>query len=382
LSVDESGTDEVVRSLFKVTDEFIMEDGAHEYTVVYDDEGSRRAFKTLCERLRPLGYLPRVSGTKERALLTVTKNPATGVQGAARRSPIFLVLLSLVSIVATGWVVGDIYAVVLGASPVLSAVTFVAGVTAVLLAHEVVQRLVARRQGRLSTIPFYIPNLPLFAPYAVLYFLPAFGSISSLRSPTLDKDSLFDFYLFPAVAGAAVAIVVALFGSSTAVVLTHVQYLATFSSGSVTTLSTNPSLLQLGAIFLVGAAGLSPSIPAGGVTLFSPLEIAAWVGLLISFVSLMPAALFDGGRMATLALGGRGSRITTLVTGLLLLAIDLPNYWGALFLIFLSAAIRPSNETLDSISAISRSRKLLFLGVIALALLCIPIPQSFLNIPL
>ena len=51
-------------------------------------------------------------------------------------------------------------------------------------------------------------------------------------------------------------------------------------------------------------------------------------------------------------------------------------------MIFLLAAIQPSNETLDSISGISRSRKLLFVGAMVLVLLCAPVPQSFLTYPI
>ena len=97
---------------------------------------------------------------------------------------------------------------------------------------------------------------------------------------------------------------------------------------------------------------------------------------------MLPAALFDGGRMATLALGVRGSRITTMVTGFILVAFDVPNYWVVFLMIFLLAAIQPTNETLDSLSDLSRSRKLLFLAAMVLMLLCAPIPQNFLTYPL
>jgi hypothetical protein len=51
-------------------------------------------------------------------------------------------------------------------------------------------------------------------------------------------------------------------------------------------------------------------------------------------------------------------------------------------MIFLLAAIQPTNETLDSLSDLSRSRKLLFLAGMVLMLLCAPIPQNFLTYPL
>ena len=70
-----------------------------------------------------------------------------------------------------------------------------------------------------------------------------------------------------------------------------------------------------------------------------------------------------------------------MVTAFLLVIVDVPNYWVLFLLIFLLAAVQPSNETLDSVTAISRSRKFLFVVAMLLVLLCIPIPQSILTFP-
>jgi len=261
---------------------------------------------------------------------------------------------------------------VAGGDVLLIGASFVLAVTAVLIARDVAQRFVARRRGKVSSLQYYLPNIPLFVSLPVLYFLPTFGSITFLRSPTIDRDSLFDFYFVGAVVGVAVAFAVALIGAPDAVV---------YAVGQPGTLNSSPSVLQTLALTL-GGNSLTAAVPSGEVALFSPVEIAAWVGFLISFFSLIPAALLDGGRMATLVLGERGSRITTMVTAFLLVAIDVPNYWVLFLIIFLLAAIQPSNETLDSVSGISRSRKLLFLVALLLVGLCIPIPQTFLTRPI
>ena len=369
----------IVRSLFTVRDVFDRGEGSKEYLIAYD-QTSKDAFRTLYGRVKPLGFTPRLFGTREDASLTViTGEPLTP---PPPRTPVFLSLLSIVAIVAAGWLMGDIYAQVEGGEPLLMGASFVVGVVAVMLGKDLVQRLVVRRRGGVSTIPYYLPNIPFFIALPVLYFLPTFGAITFVRSPTIDKDSLFDCYFVAPVVGVVIAIAVALVAATTAVTLTHTQYLAVFGSGNLGTLSNNPSLLQSAAISVSDYLNLSPPVPPGGVSLFSPLEIAAWVGFLLSFFSLLPAALFDGGRMATLALGVRGSRITTMVTGFLLVAIDVPNYWVIFLMIFLLAAIQPSNETLDSISGISRSRKILFVGSVVLLLLCAPVPQTFLTIPI
>ncbi len=366
-----SSTGEVeslVRSSFAVKDSFARDDSSTEYSVVYDS-GSRAAFRSLYAKLTPIGYTPRLTGTTDNASLLISPNPEPP---STARTPIFLLLLSIVAIVATGWAVGIIYNQVDGASIVFTGAVFVLGVTAVLLARDLSRRLLSRRRGEVSALQYYLPNIPLFVSLPVLYFLPTFGSITFTRLPSIDRDSLFDFYFVGAVAGVAIAMAVALIGAPNAVVY------VTATSG---TLSSNPSVLQTLALQL-GGNGLTTATPVGDVAVLSPVEIAAWIGFIISFFSLVPAALLDGGRMSTLVLGERGSRITTMVTAFLLVAIDVPNYWVMFLLIFLLAAIQPSNETLDSISGISRSRKILFLVAMGLVLVCIPVPQTFLTRPI
>jgi len=358
----------LVRSSFTVKDNFARDDGSTEYSVVYDDR-SKVVFRALREKLLPLGLTPHLSGSRDDAILIVSKDPSP--PKATARTPVFLMLLSVAAIIATGWGVGLIYTQAVGGNVLLIGASFVLAVTAVLLARDLAQRYVARRRGRVTSLQYYLPNIPLFVSLPVLYFLPTFGSITFLRSPMIDRDSLFDFYFVGAVAAVLVALAVAFIGAPNAVV---------FAAGQPGTLSSNPSVLQTLALTL-GGNSLTAVTPSGDVALFSPVELAAWIGFLIAFFSLVPAALLDGGRMSTLVLGERGSRITTMVTAFLLVAIDVPNYWVLFLLIFLLAAVQPSNETLDSITRISRSRMLLFALAMVLVLVCIPIPQTFLTRP-
>ncbi len=375
----ETDVEPIVRSLFTVKDAFDRGEGSKEYSVVYDAK-SKDAFKTLYGKVSRLGFTPRLFGTPDDASLTVIKGQVTVTPQP--RTPIFLSLLSILAIIAAGWLLGDIYTQVEGGNPLLIGASFVAGVAVVILSKDLVQRFFVRRRGGVSTIPYYLPNIPFFIALPVLYFLPTFGAITFVRSPTVDRDSLFDCYFFAPMVGIAIALAVALVGATTSISLTHAQYVSIFGSGNLGTLSTNPSLLQSAAISLSGYLNLSPQVPPGGVSIFSPLEVAAWIGFLLCFFTLLPAALFDGGRMATLALGVRGSRATTMLTGFLLVATDVPNYWVIFLMIFLLAAIQPTNETLDSLSTISRSRKLMFLAAMVLVLLCAPVPQNFLTYPI
>jgi hypothetical protein len=375
---DNTEVDAIVRSLFKVNDAYAIEGGAGEYSVAYD-EGSRAAFRTLYEKVIPLGYTPHISGTKDEASLSVLKTDA--VKAARPMASVLLLLLSIVAIVGAGAALGLSYSHYFGGSALSDCASFVVGVVVVLMARELVQRYFARKAGGLSTTRYYLPNIPVFLALPILYFLPTFGALTFVRSPAYDRDSLFDLYFWGSVAAVAVTMVVALVGVSSTIVLTQAQYVSLFGTG-VGVLSHPASVLQNLAADVMAALNLAPSVPSGGYAFLSPLSTAAWVGFLLCLFGLMPAALFDGGRLATLILGTRGSRITTLVTAFALVSIDSPNYWVVFLLIFLLAAVQISNETLDSVSGISRSRKVLFILAMVLVFLCFPIPQTFFTFPI
>ena len=378
MSAINADVDTAVRSLFSVKDYFVAEEGAAEYSVVYGEKSAPNFLKLL-EALNGSDYSAQLYGDPERATLVVVKNPPPPTPQLKVRlsTPAFLFLLALLSVLVTGYVVAAIFPQVSpGSSSLEMGVGFVAALAALFAARYLAQRYAAGR-GRFSFLAYYLPNVPLFIALPTMYFLPTFGAVSFPTSPPANKNKLFDFYLVGAVAMLVVALVVSFLGAGTSVVLTHAQVTALSSGNQTATIQTNPSILQGGAISLSQNLGMLGQVPAGGTLIFSPIEIAAWLGLLLAFFNLMPAALFDGGRMGRLALGDRWIRATTIVSALFLLLTDLPDYWVAFLLVFLMAAFPVQGETLDSISGLSSSRKAVFAIMVALGVLCVPVPQAF-----
>ncbi len=375
--------DAAVRSLFSVKDYFVTEEGAAEYKVVYDAKSGQNFLKLL-EELRKPDYSAQLYGDRENATLVVIKNPAPVKRPPAitLSTPTFLFLLAILSVLVTGYVVALIFPQVApGASTLEMATGFVVALAVVFAVRYFAQRL-ASEKGHFSFFSYYIPNLPIFIPLPTMYFLPTFGSVSFPGTAPANKDKLFDFYLIGAIAMLVVAVVVSFLAAGTSAVLTQAQYSALISANQTSTIQTNPSILQQGTLSLAQSLGMMPQIPPGGTLIFSPIEIAAWLGLLLAFFNLMPAGLFDGGRMARLAMGERGRRSATWVAGILLLLTDLPNYWVVFLLVFLMAAFQVQGETLDSITGLSASRRLAFVLVVVIGLLCVPVPQSFATFPL
>jgi hypothetical protein len=383
LSAINADVDAAVKSLFTVKDYFVAEEGAAEYSVVYE-ERSGPNFLKLLEALKGPDYSAQLYGDPDRATLVVVKNPPPPAPQLRVRlsTPAFLFLLTLLSVLVTGYVLAIIFPQVApGSSSLEMGAGFVAALGAVFAARYLAQRYAAGR-GRFPFLSYYLPNVPIFIALPTMYFLPTFGAVSFPGSPPANKNKLFDFYLVGAVAMLIVAVVVSLLGAGTSVVLTQAQAAALSSGNQTATIQTNPSLFQAGAISLAQRLGALGQVPTGGTLVFSPVEIAAWLALLLAFFNLLPAALFDGGRMGRLAIGERGIRVTTIVSGLFLLLTDLPDYWVVFLLVFLMAAFPVQGETLDSISGLSRSRKLVFALAVLVGLLCVPVPQTFATLPL
>mgnify|MGYP006427656373 FL=1 len=61
-----------------------------------------------------------------------------------------------------------------------------------------------------------------------------------------------------------------------------------------------------------------------------------------------------------------------------MVVLVLLNYWLMALLILFMSSRNPSASPLDDVSPLSRNRKLAYLGIIVLAVLCAPLPTGFL----
>jgi membrane-associated protease RseP (regulator of RpoE activity) len=100
---------------------------------------------------------------------------------------------------------------------------------------------------------------------------------------------------------------------------------------------------------------------------------AAWLGFLITFLNLLPAWQLDGGHLARVILGKKWHKVATYASmGILVLL----NYWMMAILILILSSRSKDTRPLDDVSPLSRNRKIMYVGVIILAILCAPLPSS------
>lgn len=185
---------------------------------------------------------------------------------------------------------------------------------AVLLAHESGHYVLARRYRVDTSPPFFVPFPP---DYSVLGTM---GAFIRLRSPILDRRTLFDIGVAGPIAGLIVAIPVLVIGL--------------LMSGSVLTVAPHPCAHQLlvvaGEPYLLGdsllMAVLRALVTPAGVVRLHPVAIAGWVGILVTMLNLLPLAQLDGGHV-TYALFGPAQTWAARALWVLLLLLGF-SWWG------------------------------------------------------
>ncbi len=197
-----------------------------------------------------------------------------------------------------------------------------AGILAVLAAHEIGHRLLARRhQVRLSP-PFFLPTLQI----------GSFGAVTRFESLVPNRKVLFDVAASGPAAGGILSLLMLVVG----LLLSHkgslFQVPAEFFQGSI--------LVGTLARVVLGSAVHGPMVDV------HPLTVIGWLGLVITALNLMPAGQLDGGRIVQAIYGRKTAGQTTVATLIVLAIASLANplalYW-AIVIVFLQRDLeRPS----------------------------------------
>jgi membrane-associated protease RseP (regulator of RpoE activity) len=164
-------------------------------------------------------------------------------------------------------------------------VSFATALLSILLAHEMGHYLACRYYGVSATLPFFIPAPPLF-------LAGTFGAFIRIRSPIPSRRALFDIGLAGPLAGFVVALPMSLIG-----VLTLQSPLS--HEGPI--IFNDPLLFRL----LARAVGVTLDTNSP----FNPYYMAAWIGLLVTSLNLMPVGQLDGGHGTFAVFGPRAHRV-------------------------------------------------------------------------
>ncbi|HYG81430.1 MAG TPA: site-2 protease family protein [Pyrinomonadaceae bacterium] len=239
---------------------------------------------------------------------------------------------------------------------------FSGALLSILAAHEAGHYVACRRYGVDATLPFFIPAPPLF-------LAGTFGAFIKIKSPIPSRRALFDIGVAGPLAGFLVALPVAVAGILTAQPAPPLAV----APGEGAIIFGDPLLMQL----IARAFGSDLSIQ------INPFYFAAWIGLLVTSLNLMPVGQLDGGH-ATYALFGRrlhawvGRAAFVLMTTLAVLGW----FWhsspsGFLYAVLLAVILRVRHpQVLDEAEPVGGARTIvaaLTLAVFVLSFLPFPI---------
>jgi len=274
---------------------------------------------------------------------------------------------------------------VLAAAPaaLVEGLRFSAALLAILLVHEMGHWLLARRHGVDASLPYFIP-----VPFGV----GTLGAVIRMRSAMPTRAAAIDIGAAGPLAGFALAIPILLWG------LAHSDVVA---APAAATAQSSPALLAilwriahgLPAVppdqgFLVfgesllfrGAEWLAlGTLPAGADVHIHPVGFAAWVGLLVTSLNLVPVGQLDGGHVAYALVGGKRARAVGRAASGLLLAAGLALSWSWLVWWALTRWLVGLGHppALDERPLDGRRRALAWLCLLVLALTFVPVPVSF-----
>ncbi len=167
----------------------------------------------------------------------------------------------------------------------------------ILLAHELSHYFVARRYGSPVSLPFFIP-MPLS-------LTGTMGAVIVQKAPMRNRKALFDIGIAGPLGGLIVAIPLLILGLA-------LSDVGPPPPGVETAYQEGNSLLYLGIKYLM----FGKILPSNGEDVWlHSVAFAAWVGLLITMINLIPVGQLDGGHVSYALLGHRAWTLGYLAIG-------------------------------------------------------------------
>ncbi len=320
-------------------------------------------FEKVLQELEGKGYWAALKKDGERVLLYVF--PAAEVKPDNPKIGITLFLLTVLSTLWAGYVLALSYIASLDEfglpgyrNPYVIALSFSLSILGILGTHEMGHKIAATLHGVKSTYPYFIPFPNI---------LGTLGAVIRVKSPIPTRKAAIDLGVSGPIAGILVAIPVTIVGLRLSAVVPQ----------SIVPHTGNEFYMGSNLLFMLLEKLALGSAASGDVMVFlHPVAMAGWVGILVTFLNLIPAAQLDGGHVARTFMSARNHEYLTLALGfgLLFLSYFWVGWllWGILVL-FMGKAGNPG--ALDEVSPIPASRKLLaLLALLLFVVSATPVP--------
>jgi membrane-associated protease RseP (regulator of RpoE activity) len=241
-------------------------------------------------------------------------------------------------------------------------------VLSILMAHEMGHYIACRWYGVRATLPYFIP--------APIWPVGTFGAFIKIKSPIPSRRALFDIGIAGPLAGFVFAIPAALIAHYFA----EPAAPADMSDGSI--IINSPLLFK----FFEHLFHLQPNnlflVPPGSQ--MNPIWWAAWIGVFMTSLNLLPVGQLDGGHVTYAALGRRGHRAVALASYVCVIALALysvrDGLWNwVVYAVLLTLVMRVGHPpVVDEDEPLGLARKLVaIIGLLVFVLSFMPFPITF-----
>jgi Zn-dependent protease len=356
----ESETQPTQQTIFEqittlVSTEFQIEEALLEHNIptyyLKQPQETKQAFLRLLKNLEPMGLVGLLRRKNGRIVLKVIPKPQI------KPSNILVNWLLFFATIGTTFITGYMLSEALP-NPIIGGISFTIAIMTILGMHEMGHKLTANRSRIDATPPYFIPGPPPF-----FGGFGTFGAVIMQRSLAPNRDSLFDI----GASGPTISFVLATI--ATVIGLPFSSY-GWIEKGTPTLpVPLLFTLLERVFPFLMPPIETLPS-PSGPeyvpVIYLHPVAVAGWIGLIVTLLNIVPAAMLDGGHVSRALFGEKISVFLTFISIIFLFFIS-PVM--AFFVLFLSMYRHPG--PLDDVSSLSTSRKLLSIVLVAIFVLCL-----------
>lgn len=350
-------------------------------------EDSVAAFDQLLEELRPHDATPRFRIEDDQQVVYIVQgafNPRPSkiwVNGLMFALTVFFVFMAGAQYGYEGPVpAGALDQFIFFASHWYLGWQFGVSLLAILLAHEFGHYIAGRLHNEPVTLPYFIPLPPGVSIFGTM------GAVIQMKAPPRNRRNLLDIGVAGPLAGLVVALPLLIYGLS-------ISKLGPVRPNSF--LEGN-SILYLFSKFLVFGKllpaptsyhGVAPALywlryfatghplPTGGLDVqLSPVAWAAWGGLLVTALNLLPAGMLDGGHLMYVLMGKHMRRLYPFIlVALLLLGIVWYGWWLWAFILFFVG--RLLDNPLDQITPLGPGRRAIAIfGLVLFFLVFMPVP--------
>ena len=348
----------VIEARFTILDAFIDPNGIPSFVIAPGD--TEHKFESVVNDFSKMNLVAFLRRDEGRLLIKVF----TKLRTKPSRSGMNLILLiaTLGTIFFSGYV-GFMNTQILrevllkDANPYLQAGLFAVCLFSIIGIHESGHLLVCRKYNMDFTLPYFIPGPPPFG---------TFGAVVSLRSAPTNRNQLFDLGFAGPFAGFIATVIISILSFLLAFQVTVQQAMA-WEQQKLVQQAFWPMYPLL---FDILQPIVRPTLE-GYSLILTQIELAAWVGSLLTFLNILPVWELDGGHISRAIFGPKGHRIASAIGILVLFATG---YWFfGIFILFWMFATRrgmAGAEPLDDVSPLSRSRKALYLLTLLITVLC------------